>query len=557
MSVRRIMGIETEYGVTDEHAAHANPVELSFAVVDAAATLAGRRHIRWDYSGEDPVNDARGYRLERANARPDMLTDAPQRQIVNTIAANGGRIYVDHAHPEYSSPETTGPLAALAADRAGDRMMLAAARSTGRPIGLYRNNVDGKGASWGSHESYQVDRAVPFDTLVALMTPHFVTRQLYTGTGRVGLGERGETSGFQLSQRADYFHMRVGLQTTFDRPIVNTRDESHSVPGLRRLHVIVGDANRADVPEALKLGVTSMLLWTAEHAGAVGYDLGALTGALALADPVAAIHAVSHDLTLATPLALEDGATTTAWAIQVRLRAAVYDVAARVHGTDITGEPLWPDPETRTIMALWGQALEDLARVRHDDDDERLGMGAAATRLEWLLKWQVLEGLRRKGGRDWSASALAAVDIAWGALEPDRSIWAKVASRSTTLADDAAIDAAAHAPDDTRAWLREALVERFGAHAVAASWRSATLRRADGSLATIDMSDGTRFVRSLWEATLAGLAGTEAWDTDPDALDHDIDMVLARAAALASGDGADGGAGTGAGMEDAGLPRVS
>ena len=49
--------------------------------------------------------------------------------------------------------------------------------------------------------------------------------------------------------------MKVGLQTTFDRPIINTRDESHSTDEYRRLHVIVGDANRMDVPQALKLGI--------------------------------------------------------------------------------------------------------------------------------------------------------------------------------------------------------------------------------------------------------------------------------------------------------------
>ena len=89
----------------------------------------------------------------------------------------------------------------------------------------------------------------------------------------MGLGERGERAGYQLSQRADYFHMKVGLQTTFDRPIVNTRDESHAPDEMRRLHVIVGDANRLEVPDVLKLGTTSMLLWVAEQASALDYDL--------------------------------------------------------------------------------------------------------------------------------------------------------------------------------------------------------------------------------------------------------------------------------------------
>ena len=42
---------------------------------------------------------------------------------------------------------------------------------------------------------------------------------------------------------------------------MNTRDESHAPDEMRRLHVIVGDANRLEVPDVLKLGTTSMLLW--------------------------------------------------------------------------------------------------------------------------------------------------------------------------------------------------------------------------------------------------------------------------------------------------------
>ena len=124
------------------------------------------------------------------------------------------------------------------------------------------------------------------------MTAHLVSRQIYAGSGRVGLGEHSEEAGFQLSQRADYIHMRVGLQTTFDRPIINTRDESHSTARYRRLHVIVGDANRMDVPQLLKLGTTSILLWLLEHAGEAGIDFDALMGGLALADPVGALHTV-------------------------------------------------------------------------------------------------------------------------------------------------------------------------------------------------------------------------------------------------------------------------
>ena len=336
MSVRRVMGTETEYAVSAPGQGRYNPVQLSFDVVGAASD-ASRSHIRWDYRQEDPVNDARGTRLERAAAHPDLLTDAPQLNITNVIAPNGGRIYVAHAHPEYSA--------------------------TGRKIVLHRNNVDGKGASWGTHENYMMLRSVPFDLVTRLMTTHFVSRQIFIGSGRVGIGEHSENAGYQLSQRADYFHMKVGLQTTFDRPIINTRDESHSTDEYRRLHVIVGDANRMDVPQALKLGTTSMLLWLLEHADMAEIDLNEALEPLTLADPVEAMHTVSHDLTLAAPLPLETGGTTTAWQMQVTLRGLVYAAAATVYGTDTSGEPAWPDRSTRNIMAMWGQALADVATV--------------------------------------------------------------------------------------------------------------------------------------------------------------------------------------------------
>lgn len=495
MSVQRVMGTETEYAVSQAGTRHYQPVQLSFDVV-AAATTEGNRHIRWDYRQEDPVNDARGTRLDRAAARPDMLTDSPQLNITNVIAPNGGRIYVDHAHPEYSAPETTDPFQAVAYDHAGDRLMLAAARqathNTGHAIELHRNNVDGKGASWGTHENYMMQRAVPFDDVAGLMTAHFISRQIWAGSGRVGIGEHNETAGYQLSQRADYIHAKIGLQTTFDRPIINTRDEPHATGAYRRLHVIVGDANRMDTPQALKLGVTSMLLWALEHADEVGYDMRGLIEGLRLADPVEAMHTVSHDLGLNAELALEYGGTITAWQMQVRLRGAVYAVAASVLGTDTKGEPAWEDRQTRNVMAMWGQALADTAVIRHASDDERLALHAEAGRVEWLLKWQLLEKMRRRlGGAEWNDPRLAAIDLSWAALDPARSIYAKVASHTERIVDDAQLDhAASNAPENTRAWLRAELVRRFPEQIVAASWSHITVRKADSLSHELDATYG-------------------------------------------------------------------
>ena len=488
MSVRRVMGTETEYAVSAPGQGRYNPVQLSFDVVGAASD-ASRSHIRWDYRQEDPVNDARGTRLERAAAHPDLLTDAPQLNITNVIAPNGGRIYVDHAHPEYSAPETTDPFEAVRYDRAGDLIMRAAAakasETTGRKIVLHRNNVDGKGASWGTHENYMMLRSVPFDLVTRLMTTHFVSRQIFIGSGRVGIGEHSENAGYQLSQRADYFHMKVGLQTTFDRPIINTRDESHSTDEYRRLHVIVGDANRMDVPQALKLGTTSMLLWLLEHADMAEIDLNEALEPLTLADPVEAMHTVSHDLTLAAPLPLETGGTTTAWQMQVTLRGLVYAAAATVYGTDTSGEPAWPDRSTRNIMAMWGQALADVATVRHADDDGRLTMREQASRLEWLLKWQLLEKLRRKitttsapgVANGWNDPRLKVIDLKWAALDPADSIFIKLEPRTERVVSAADIArATTEPPEDTRAWLRAKLVAQFGDEVAAASWSRLTVR---------------------------------------------------------------------------------
>ena len=508
MSVRRVMGTETEYAVSAPGQGHYNPVQLSFDVVGAAADPACS-HIRWDYRQEDPVNDARGTRLERAAAHPDLLTDAPQLNITNVIAANGGRVYVDHAHPEYSAPETTDPFEAVLYDHAGDLIMHAAAakasKMTGRKIVLHRNNVDGKGASWGTHENYMMLRAVPFDLVTKLMTAHFVSRQIFTGSGRVGIGEHSENAGYQLSQRADYFHMKVGLQTTFDRPIINTRDESHSTDEYRRLHVIVGDANRMDVPQALKLGTTSMLLWLLEHADEAALDLTVALEPLTLADPVAAMHTVSHDLTLAAELPLETGGTTTAWQMQVTLRGLVYAAAAVVYGTDAAGEPAWPDRSTRNIMAMWGQALADIATVRHADDDGRLVLREQASRLEWLLKWQLLEKLRRKTGTDWSDRRLSAVDLKWAALDSFDSIFVRLVGQTERLMTDKQVERAAEeAPIDTRAWLRAEIVKRFPEQVVAVSWSHLTVRgessgdeTVENSMISLDMSNPLEFTESL------------------------------------------------------------
>ena len=193
MSVRRVMGLETEYGVTQPGDPAANAMVMSGQVVNAYAQPLGHRvgKARWDYEDEAPLRDARGFEINRDLADPSQLTDTEDPTLANVILTNGARLYVDHAHPEYSSPEVTTPRDIVRWDKAGERIMLAAVRRLAEapgmaPLNLYKNNTDGKGASYGTHENYLMRRSTPFADIARHLTPFFVTRQVFSGAGRVG-----------------------------------------------------------------------------------------------------------------------------------------------------------------------------------------------------------------------------------------------------------------------------------------------------------------------------------------------------------------------------------
>src|SRR5882757_6423803 len=306
MSVRRVMGTETEYGISVPGQPGANAMVSSSQIVNAyqAATSARARRTRWDFEEENPLRDARGFDLSRDTADASQLTDE-DLGLANVILTNGARLYVDHAHPEYSGPECTDPLAAALWDKAGERVMEEAAAQASAipgtaPIQLYKNNTDNKGASYGCHENYLMSRATPFAEIVRFLTPFFVTRQVICGAGRVGRGADGREEGFQVSQRADFFEVEVGLETTLKRPIINTRDEPHADPEkYRRLHVIIGDANMSEVSTYLKLGTTALVLSMIED-GFINVDL-------VVDQPVRTLHRISHDPDLGYLLQLRSG----------------------------------------------------------------------------------------------------------------------------------------------------------------------------------------------------------------------------------------------------------
>src|SRR5918994_477919 len=353
MTVRRVMGIETEYGISVPGHPNANAMLTSSQIVNAyAAAMHRARRARWDFEEENPLRDARGFDLAREAADSSQLTDE-DIGLANVILTNGARLYVDHAHPEYSSPEITNPLDAVLWDKAGERVMAEAARRAAtipgtQPIHLYKNNTDNKGASYGAHENYLMRRQTAFADIVMHLTPFFVTRQIVCGAGRVGIGQDGSTPGFQISQRADFFEVEVGLETTLKRPIINTRDEPHAdADKYRRLHVIIGDANLSEISTYLKVGTSALVLGMIEEK-VLPADLG-------IADPVSELKSVSHDPTLTHRIRLRDGRRLTAldlqWAYYERARAYVDDR----QGGDA-------DEVTLDVLARWESILDRLGR---------------------------------------------------------------------------------------------------------------------------------------------------------------------------------------------------
>lgn len=456
MTVRRVMGIETEYGISVPGDPAANPMILSGQVVNAYASAQGIRaaHASWDYADEAPLRDARGFEMGRGVADPSQLTDEEDPTLANVVLTNGARLYVDHAHPEYSSPEVTSPRAAVAFDRAGEAIMAESVRRLSQVppgVNLYKNNTDGKGQSYGTHENYLMRRETPFTDIVRHLVPFFVARQVVTGSGRVGIGMDSRTAGYQLSQRSDFFEVEVGLETTLKRPIINTRDEPHAVADLyRRLHVIIGDANHCDVANLLKLGTTSLVLAMIEDR-AIDVDL-------TVSRPVATLQAVSHDPTCTALLELRDGTKLTA----VQLLWRYHALAERYLTNRYAGEL---DDDTAEVMRWWAVVLDRLER----DPME------AARELDWVAKQQVLQGYIDRDGLDWTDSRLRAIDIQWSDVRPERGIFHKLraAGRFEELvSEDVVLEAVREPPVDTRAYFRGKCLEKYPDQIAAASWDS-------------------------------------------------------------------------------------
>ena len=486
MAIPKVCGIETEYGIQVVNG-DPNPIAASSVLINAYARDVARQQTGWDFEDEAPGNDARGAAKE--GSMPPMV----ETHLVNTVLTNGARYYVDHAHPEFSSPECSTALEALTYDRAGDvivvRSMEAADASShdGSRLVIYKNNSDGKGNSYGCHENYLMDRETPFSRVVLGITPHFVTRQLFCGAGKVGsetaFHERG-TVDFQLSQRAEFFEEQVGLETTLKRPIVNTRDEPHADPHrYRRLHVIVGDANLCEVSTFLKLGTSALVLAMIE-------DDVAPARPLALADPVRAIHAVAVDRTFVQPLLMADGSTATALDIQWELYGQ-----ARKYADDRGLECLGADGIGEEVLARWEAVLHGL-----ETDPSTL-----ARQVDWVAKLQLLEAYRDRHGCGWDDPRMAAVDLQYHDLRPSRSLFARL-DTETLVSEEAVAAAVTDPPRTTRAWFRGECLKRWPASVATANWDSLVFDLGSDPLRRVPMMDPLKGTAEHVEALLDSCA---------------------------------------------------
>ena len=495
MALAKVLGIETEYGILHAGVSDPNPIMASSVLINAyinelarpRRAASGEGHVGWDFEGESPGRDARGI-VREGSMPPEVET-----HLVNAVLTNGARYYVDHAHPEYSSPECSDPLEIVRWDKAGERILqrsMAAAAHVlppGQSIVVLKNNSDRKGNSYGCHENYLMDRMVPFPRIVRHVMPHIVTRQIYTGAGKVG-SEAASTGGvdvtFQLTQRADFFEEEVGLETTLKRPIVNTRDEPHAdAQKYRRLHVICGDANLAEVSTFLKVGVTAVVLSMIEDDWFGDRDF-------TLAAPVLALRRVSYDLGLGLPLELASGSTMTALDIQWEL----FDLA-RKYADDRGLSCIGPEEVGQDLMARWEQVLHGL-----ETDPMSL-----ATELDWVAKYQIIDGYRERHGLGWHDPRLANMDLQYHDLRPAKSLFDRLPMTRLVPAADVE-EATTEPPTTTRAYFRGRCLQRFAPAIAAANWDSMVfdLSPARETLQRVPMMEPLRGTAAIVDTLFEG-----------------------------------------------------
>jgi proteasome accessory factor A len=464
MAIPKVMGTEIEFGITVKNDRDFDQISSCVLLVNSYREESAAK-ILWDYDQENPLADARGFQVEGEKYTPNQQENIAR----NKTLANGARYYVDHAHPEYSCPEVTNARDLVIHEKAGERIVEQSRRDANRvlPPGtqmlVYKNNSDRKGNSYGSHENYLMDRRTSFKQIVEHLMPFFVTRQIYSGAGKVGSENRAHPCDYQLSQRADFFETEVALDTMVKRPIINTRDEPHADrEKYRRLHVIVGDSNMSEFTIWLRNGLTALVLAMIED-GAIDRDLS-------FRDPVRAIKEISHDITCRREVEMQNGRRKSA----IQVQREYLEMARRYVATREV------EPEINDLILEWERVLGALER----DPMELRG------EIDWVIKRALIEGFMDRKGVDWSAAQVQMLDLQYHDLRPDKGLYYILERQGhvrRVVTDEEIERAVLHPPEDTRAYFRGGCLRRYGAQVFGVNWDSISFGIGDEPIKRVMM----------------------------------------------------------------------
>ncbi|UIZ93145.1 Pup--protein ligase [Corynebacterium sp. CNCTC7651] len=399
---RRIMGVETEFGVT--------------AYRDGKTVLTPEEVARYLF-------------------RPVVS----KHRSSNIFTQNASRLYLDvGSHPEFATAECDSVSQLLAYDKSGEYLysQLAeqavealAADRIAADVFLFKNNVDSMGNSYGTHENYLISRELVLKSFGKQLLPFLVTRQLICGAGMIKKGE------FVISQRADQVWEGVSSATTRTRPIINTRDEPHGDSRrFRRMHVIVGDSNMSEPTFALKVGSTLLVIEMLE----AGFELDDVE----LDNPIAHIRPIASDPTGSTEMLLKDGRTVTALEIQ----QATLDAAKR--WLEVRPDEGTPNEEMGRIVDLWQRTLDAIASQDFSGVD---------TEIDWVIKRKLLTQFKDRLGVEWGHPKLKQIDLTYHDINRQRGLFYLLERKGLAkrwITDEDIAAAATTPPQTTRAALR-------------------------------------------------------------------------------------------------------
>ncbi len=453
-----LTGIETEYGLLVEGRKTVDQIDDSAALVRESPD---KCFFGWDYRFESPRNDLRGWQHSSLAVDPiDTQFDKPGSDTRDSshrndlVLPNGCRFYNDHGHPEITTPECLSLTELVRHDIAGERIVWRAAQAYGskylRRAYVYKNNSDGHGASYGTHENYLIPRSMKVEDLLQCLVPILVARQVFCGAGKIG-AEIGEKCEFQISQRADFLTEVIGIDTLFKRPILNTRDEPHARQDLwKRLHVISGDANLWSHVTCWKTAVVRLCLWLIGEGIAPQWQL---------AHPPKSMSAVSKDLSLKHRIPLANGTSCSALEILEEL------ISSSCKSENFS------NPMFQESHKLASEALACAQGISQGDD-------LALMKTDWGLKMRLLETIMPLEDLGWNDPQLKSYELAFHEIDPNQNLF-DAALITFGLQDPMRMNPSENdfeIKEKTRAWVRSLIVTKFPESIESWSWGAITLK---------------------------------------------------------------------------------